>query len=178
MSESLFCANFGLSFSLFCRKFVQSWMRRFWTKNTEETTYGAYDGPSCLWQSVGGSVEKLLKEDGEVWPSVRLRSLWRSVLQVRREDQRSDPSTQIPRVEVFWNETLDGPLCLWRSVTLAVEGNEESSRRNCTKYGTTDSTTVRCDHDGPSRGPSTQPCFGRFPAIRIVVWLGFLFFYK
>ena len=144
-------------------------MRRFWAKNAEETTYGAYDGPSCLWRSVGGSVEKLLKEDGEVWPSVGLRSLWRSVLQVRREDQRSDPSTQIPRVEVFWNETLDGPLCLWRSVTLAVEGNEESSRRNCTKYGTTESTTIHCDHDGPSRGPSTQPRFGKFPVIRILV---------
>ena len=55
-------------------------MRRFWAKNAEDTTYGAYDGPSCLWRSVGGSVEKLLKEDGEVWPSVGLRSLWRSVM--------------------------------------------------------------------------------------------------
>ena len=55
-------------------------MRRFWAKNEEETTYGAYDGPSCLWRSVGGSIEKLLKEDGEVWPSVGLRSLWRSVM--------------------------------------------------------------------------------------------------
>ena len=55
-------------------------MRRFWAKNAEETTYRAYDGPSCLWRSVGGSVEKLLKEDGEVWPSVGLRSLWRSVM--------------------------------------------------------------------------------------------------
>ena len=55
-------------------------MRRFWAKNAEETTYAAYDGPSCLWRSVGGSVEKLLKEDGEVWPSVGLRILWRSVM--------------------------------------------------------------------------------------------------
>ena len=69
-----------MSFSLFCRKSVRSWMRRFWAKNAEETTYGAYDGPSCLWRSVGGSVEKLLKEDGEVWPIVGLRSLWRSVM--------------------------------------------------------------------------------------------------
>ena len=37
------------------------------------------------------------------------------------------------------------------------------------KYGTTESMTVRRDHDGPSRGPSTQPRFGRFPAIRILV---------
>ena len=171
MSESLFCVNFDISFSLFCRKSVQSWKRKFWAKNAEETTYGAYDGPSCLWRSVGGSIEKLLKEDGEVWPSVELRRLWRSVMAmtVRPEDHRSDPSTQIPRVEVFWNVTLDGPLCLWRYVTHAVEGNEESSRRNCTKYGTTESTMVRCDHDGPSRGPSTQPRFGRFLVIRILV---------
>ena len=52
----------------------------FERRNEEETTYGAYEGPSCLWRSVGGSVEKLLKEDEEVWPSVGLRSLWRYVL--------------------------------------------------------------------------------------------------
>ena len=32
MSESLFCANFDISFSLFCRKSFQSWMRRLWAK--------------------------------------------------------------------------------------------------------------------------------------------------
>ena len=138
MSESLICANFDISFSLFCRKCVQSWMRRFWAKKCRR------DHLRSLWRSVvpvtvrrwqhreaverrWGSltkcgITKLLTVshgyDGQSW-------LWRSVLQVRREDQRSDPSTQIPRV----NETLDGPLCLWRSVTLAVEGNEESSRR-------------------------------------------------
>ena len=37
-------------------------MRRFWAKNAEETTYGAYDGPSCLWRFVGSSVVLLLKE--------------------------------------------------------------------------------------------------------------------
>ena len=37
------------------------------------------------------------------------------------------------------------------------------------KYGTTESMTIRRDHDGPSRGPSIQPRFGRFPAIRILV---------
>ena len=38
----------------------------FERKNREETTYGACDGPSYLWRSVGGSVVQLLKEDGEV----------------------------------------------------------------------------------------------------------------
>ena len=32
-------------------------------------------------------------------------------------------------------KTLDGWLCLWRSVILAVEGNEERSRRNSTSMG-------------------------------------------
>ena len=35
---------------------------------------------------------------------------------------------------------------------------------------------VRHDHDVPSRGPSTQPRFDRFPVIRILVQLGFYFF--
>ena len=48
-----------------------------WGKSDQVWGYEACDGPSCL---------------------------RRSVLQVRHEVQRSDPSTQIPRVEVFWNE--------------------------------------------------------------------------
>ena len=75
-------------------------MRRFWAKNAEETTYGAYDGPLCLWRSVGGSVEKLLKEDGEVWPSVGLRSLWRSVMDMTvrpaGSSRRSEKWSQYP----------------------------------------------------------------------------------
>ena len=38
----------------------------FERRNAEETTYGAYDGPSCLRRSVGGSVLQLLKDDGVV----------------------------------------------------------------------------------------------------------------
>ena len=44
----------------------------------------------------------------------------------------------VPRfqeLKCFRTKTLDGLLCLWRSVILAVEGNEESSRRNCTSMG-------------------------------------------
>ena len=40
----------------------------------------------------------------------------------------------------------------------------------------TKSTTVRYNHDVLSRGPSTQPRFGRFPVIRILVLIRFLFF--
>ena len=72
-------------------------------------------------------------------------------------------------LKYFGMKTLDGPLCLWRSVILSVEGNEERSRRNCTKYGTTESMTVRRDHDDPSWGMSTQPRFDRFLANRVLV---------
>ena len=46
----------------------------------KRTTYGACNSPSCSWRSVGGIILQLLKEDGEVLPSVVLRSLWRSVV--------------------------------------------------------------------------------------------------
>ena len=59
---------------------------------------------------------------------------------------------------------------------LAVEDNEEEQQKKLLKFGTTESVTVRRDHDGPLRGSSTQPRFGRFPAIRILVELGFCFF--
>ena len=69
-----------MSFSLFCRNLSKVECGDFEWRNAKETTYEADDGPSCLWRSVGGSVEKLLKEGGEVWPSVGLRSLWRSIV--------------------------------------------------------------------------------------------------
>ncbi|TMW99163.1 hypothetical protein EJD97_002960 [Solanum chilense] len=49
------------------------------------------------------------------------------------------------------------------------EGNEEEQQKKLHKYGATESMTVRRDHDDPSRGPSTQPCFGRFPANGVLV---------
>ena len=38
-------------------------------------------------------------------------------------------------LKCFGTKTLDGPLCLWRYVIPAVEGNEESNRRNCISMG-------------------------------------------
>ena len=72
-------------------------------------------------------------------------------------------------LKCFETKALDGPLCLWRSIILAVKGNEEEQQKKVHKYGTTESMTVRCDHDDPSRGPSTQPRFDRFPADRVLV---------
>ena len=72
-------------------------------------------------------------------------------------------------LKYFGTKTLDRPLCLWRSVKLAVEGNEEEKHKKLNNFGTMESMTVRHDHDDPSRGPSTQPHFGRFPANRVFV---------
>ena len=101
----------------------------------KSNTYGACDGSSFPWRSVGGIISQLLKEDGEVWPSEGLQSPWRSILQVHHEVQRSNPVPIFQEFKYFGTKTLDGPLCLWRSVILAVEGNEESSKRNCTSMG-------------------------------------------
>ena len=104
MSESLCCAKFDISFSWFCRKSVQSWKRRFWAKKCRR------DHLRSLWRSVVPvTVRRWQHREAAKgrWgslTSVGLRRLWRSVLQVCPEDQRSDPSTQIPRVEVFWND--------------------------------------------------------------------------
>ena len=46
VSESLCFANFDISFSLFCRKSVQSWMQRFWVKKCRR------DHLRSLWRSV------------------------------------------------------------------------------------------------------------------------------
>ena len=43
------------------------------------------------------------------------------------------------------------------------------------KYGTMEAMMARRDHEGPSRGPSTQPRFERFSVIRILLLLGFVF---
>ena len=175
MSESPFCANFDISFSLFCRKSVQSWMRRFWAKNAEETTYGAYDGPSCLWRSIGGSVEKLLKKDGEVWPSVGLRSLWRSVMAMTvhpaGSSWRTEKWSQYPDSK-SWSILKRRPStdrCAYDGPPYLPLRGMKRAAEEFAKYGTTESMTARHDHDDPSRGSSIQPCFDRFPVIRILV---------
>ena len=45
------------------------------------------------------------------------------------------PGPRFQELKCFGRKTLDGSLCLWRSVILAVKGNEESSRRNCISMG-------------------------------------------
>ena len=45
------------------------------------------------------------------------------------------PVPKVQELECVGPETLNRPLCLWQSVIPAVEGNEESSRRNYTSKG-------------------------------------------
>ena len=96
-------------------------------RNAEETTYGACDGPSCLWRSVGGSVEKLLKEDGDVWPSVGLRSLSRSIVAMTARPAGSSWSSE------KWSQYPDSKS--WSVLKRRL-------------------STDRCAYDGPSYFPS------------------------
>ena len=180
MSESLFVLVFIWVSLCFAGNLSKVECGDFEQKNAKETTYGAYDGPSCLWRSVGGSIVQLLKEDGEVWPSVGLRSLWRSAASMTVHPAGSSWSSE------KWSQYLDSKSwsilkrrpsmdrCAYDGPSYLPLRGMKRAAEEIAKYGTTDSMTVCRDHDGPS----TQPCFGRFQAIRILVLLGFYFFYK
>ena len=175
MSESLFVLVFIWVSLCFAGNLSKVECGDFEWRNAEETTYGADDGPSCLWRSVGGSVEKLLKEDGEVWPSVGLRSMWQSgvAMTVRPAGSSwsSEKWSQYPDSK-SWSVLKRRPStdrCAYDGPSYLPLRGMKRAAEEIAKYGTTESMTVRRDHDGPSRGPSTQSRFGRFPAIRILV---------
>ena len=145
-----------MSFSLFCRKSVQSWMRRFWVKKCRRDHLWRW------WRSVVlVTVHRWQRREaaegyGEVWPSVGLRSLWWSVVATTVRPAGSSwssekwSSTQIPRVEVFWNEDPRRtvvPITV-RHIFRRWEWREQQNKLH--KYGTTESTMVRHDHDGLS----------------------------
>ena len=103
-------------------------MRKFLSKKYQKlTTYGAFDDPLCLWRSVGGIIVKLLKEDGEVLPSVGLRSLWRSIVAMTVRPAGSSWSSE------KWSKYSDS------------KGWSVLERRP---------STDRCAYDGPSYLPS------------------------
>ena len=150
MSESLFVLVF-MSFSLFCRKSVQSWMRRWCAKKCRR------DNLRRWWRSVGGSVEKLLKEDGEVWPSVRLRSLWRSVVAMTVRPAGSSWSSekwsQYPDSK-SWSVLKRRPStdrCAYDGPSYLPLRGMKRAAEEITKYGTTESMTVRRVVRRPSR---------------------------
>ena len=175
MSESLFVLVFIWVSLCFAGNLSKVECGDFEWRNVEKATYGVDDGPSCLWRSVGGSVDKLLKEDGEVWPSVGLRSLWRSVMAMTVRPAGSSWSSK------KWSLYPDSKSwsVLERDhrrtvVPMTVrhtcrQGWWREKEKKLHKYGTTEFMTVHRDHDDPSRGPSTQPRFGRFPANRVLV---------
>ena len=131
-----------MSFSLFCRKSVQSWMWRFWAKKYRRDHLRRLRRSVVLvtvrrWQRSAaaegrwGSLTKcgitklVTVRHGYDGPSCRFVVKIREVIPVPRFQE----------LKYFETKTLDGPSCLWRSVTLAVEGNEESSRRIAPSMG-------------------------------------------
>ena len=160
---------------LFCRKSVQSWMRRFWVKKCRR------DHLRSLWRSVMlvmvrrwqhsaaaegrrvsltkcGVTESMTVRRAYDGPYCRFIMKFREVV----------PVPIFQEFKCFGTKTLDGPLCLWQSVILAVEGNEESSGRNCKSMGRHDPWSSVMTDD-PSRGPSTLPRFDRFPSNRVLI---------
>ena len=139
-------------------------MRRFWAKKCRR------DHLQSLWRSVvlvtvrrwqhsaaaEGRWESLTKcgvtesmtvrcvNDG---PSCRFVMKFREVV----------PVPIFQEFTCFETKTLEGPLCLWRSIILVVEGNEERSRRNCTSMGRRNpwrsvvTTTIRREVRRPNR---------------------------
>ena len=132
-------------------------MRRFWAKKCRR------DHLRSLWRSVVSVTVRRWQHSAAAegrWGSLTKCGITKLVT-VRHgydgpscrfvvEIREVIPVPRFQELKYFWTKTLDGPLWLWRSVTLAVEWNEESSRRNFTKYGTTESTTVCHGHNGPS----------------------------
>ena len=117
-------------------------MRRFWAKKCRRDHLRSLRRSIVLvtvrrWQRSAaaegrwGSLTKcgikkfVMIRRGYDGPSCRFVVKFREVIPVPRFEE----------LKCFGTKTLDGPLCLWRSVILAVKGNEESSRRNCTSIG-------------------------------------------
>ena len=151
-------------------------MRRFWAKKCRT------DHLRSLWRSVLLATVRRWQRSvaaEERWGSLTKCGVTKLVTVHRVYDVPSCrfvikyreviPVTIFQELKFFGTKTLDRPLCLWRFVILVVEGNEEEQHKKLHKYGTTESMTVRRDHDGPSRGPSTQSRFGRFLANRVLV---------
>ena len=72
-------------------------------------------------------------------------------------------------LKCFGTKALEGPFCLWRSIILDVKGNEKVQEKKLHKYGMTEYMMARHAYNDPSRSPSTQPRFDRFPANRVLV---------
>ena len=139
-------------------------MRRFWVKKCRR------DHLRSLWRSVVLVTVRMLQCSAAAegtWGSLTKCGVTKLVTVRRGYDGPSCrfivkfrdviPVPRFQELKCFGTKTLDGPLCLWRSVILAAEGNEERSRRNCTSMGRRSpwrsvvTTTIRCKVCRPSR---------------------------
>ena len=140
--KACFVLIFYISFSLFCRKSVQSQMRRFWAKKCRR------DHLRSLRRSViPVMIRRWQRREAAKgrWGSLTKCGITKLVTVCHGYDGLSCrfimkireviPVPRFQELKCFETKTLDGPLRLWRSVILVVEGGEESSRRNCTSMG-------------------------------------------
>ena len=108
-----------------------------------------------------GSLTKCGTTEAHKGPS---KPRW-SFLHIHRGGHRVVP---VPNFKRFLSVVERNPLTYRRSCNgpsyLSVEGNSELMNKgveNNDKYGTTEPTTDRRVHDGPSQGSSIQMCFGK-----------------
>ena len=121
---------------------MQRGMRRFWVKKCRR------DHVQSLWRSVVLMTVRRWKRSATAegrWGSLTKCGVTKLVTVRRVYDGPSCrfvmkfreviPVPIFLELKCFGTKTLDESLCLWRSVILVVEGNEESSRINCISMG-------------------------------------------
>ena len=125
-----------------CRKSVQRWMWGFWAKKCRR------DHLRSLWRSVVLVTVRRWQRSKAAegrWGSLTKCMVTKLVTVHRVYDGpfcrfvvkfiEVIPVPIFQEFKCFGTDTLNGPLYLWRSVIFSVEGNEESSTRNCTSMG-------------------------------------------
>ena len=127
MSESPVCANFDISFSLFCRKSVQSWMRRFWAKKCRR-----------------GHLRSL-------WRFVMLVTVRRWQRSAAAEGRWGSLTKWGITKLVTVCHGYDGPSCRF---VVKIKEVIPVPRFQELKYFETRPSTDRCAYDGPSHLPS------------------------
>ena len=154
---------FYISFSLFAGNLSKDECGGFWAKKCRR------DHLPSLWRSVMLVTVRRWQRSATTegrWGSLTKCGVTESVTDRRVHDGQSCrfvmkfrevvPVPIFQEFKCFGTETLDGALCLWWSIIPTVEGNEESSRRNCTSMGRRSpwrsvvTTTIRRDHEDPS----------------------------
>ena len=99
-------------------------------------------------------------------------------LLVRCNDHRVAQVPKFQQFKVLWNRDPRWTIVLGtvRHICSLMVINKVAEEY--VKYGMMKAMMARRDHDGPSRGSSTQTRFDRFSVSTILLLLGFCFYYK